>query len=303
MTHLIVWYGHVTTRPRAVAKGVLLALPGMAWLLLLLLLPALALVPLAFLSTNRYGQVEWDWTLDNAWRVLGYTQTFGWTGDYLKVLGRSLLVAAVTTALCLALAYPLSFWIAGKPRRSRYLWLALIVVPICTNVVIRTYAWRLILEGNMPLAMAAQKLGLLDPHRGLYPSAFAVYVGMATTFLPFAVLPVYTNVERLDWSIVEACKDLYASKVRIFVHAILPQTLPGLAVAVLLTFVPAMGMFVVPDLLGGGKFDLVGNVIERQFKSSRNWPLGAALSLTLMSLTLAGVMMAWRFGRKAEAKN
>lgn len=302
MPRAIVWYGHITTRPRAVALGFAVGGLGLAWLLVFLILPATALVPLAFSSTDNTGQVVWQPTLQNAWRVLGYTQTYEWTGDYVRILGRSLVVAGVTSAISIALAYPLSFWIASKPRRTRYLWLSLVVVPLCTNVVVRTYAWRLILHPAMPPAQLAAWLGLIDEHAGLYPSTFAVYLGMVTVLLPFAVLPLYTNVEKLDWSIVEAARDLGAGKARTFLHAVVPQTLPGLTVAVLLTFVPAMGMFVVPDLLGGGKFALVGNVIEQQFKQSRNWPLGAALSLTLMAMTLAVAMAAWRASRRVEAR-
>jgi spermidine/putrescine transport system permease protein len=293
----LVWYGQLTTRPRLMRLGLLLALPGLLWIALLLLLPLVALAVLAFLKRGHPHLVEWELTLANFWRVAGYSTLFGWTGDNLRILGRSVVVGGATTMACLLLAYPLAFWIASRPPRRRYLWLALVVVPLCTNVVIRAYAWMLLLAPSMPPARLAQWAGLIDPHAALYPSLLAVYLGMVTTFLPFSVLPIYTNVERLDWSIVEACRDLYAGRLRVFWHAILPQTLPGLAVAVVLTFVPAMGMFVVPDLLGGAKHDLVGNLIQRQFGSARNWPLGAALSLTLMAMTLVIVLLAWRAGQ------
>jgi spermidine/putrescine transport system permease protein len=120
---------------------------------------------------------------------------------------------------------------------------------------------------------------------------------MVSSFLPFAALPLYTSVERLDWSLVEAARDLYASRWREFRHAILPQTLPGLTVAVILTFIPAMGMFVVPDLLGGARTMLVGNVIQQQFGASRDWPFGAMISLGLMALTLAGLFLLRRYGK------
>lgn len=302
MSQLVVWYGQLTTRRRLAAQGALLAWPGVLWIALLLVLPTAALVALAFLTSGRYGRIEWTFTLDSFWRVLGYTSV-GWSADYLRILGRSLVIAFVTTVLSLALAYPVAFWIAAKPRASRYLWLSLVVVPICTNVVIRAYGWKVLFAPGLFLAQGLQAIGLLDKGMGLYPSSFAVYVGMVSTFLPFAVLPIYTNVEKLDWSLVEASRDLYASKWRVFTQAILPQTLPGLTVAVLLTFVPSMGMFVISDVLGLGKYDLVGNLVERQFKSARNWPLGAALSLTLMAMTLIVVLVAWRLGRRVEVKS
>jgi spermidine/putrescine transport system permease protein len=143
----------------------------------------------------------------------------------------------------------------------------------------------------MPLARIAQALGLVTPDRALYPSTFALYLGMVTNSLPFAVLPLYTNVEKLDWALVEASRDLYSSPPRVFAHAILPQTLPGLVAAVILTFIPDMGAFVIPDLLGGGKTWMLGNLIQHQFGVSRDFPFGAAISLVLTLLTLVGMMI------------
>ena len=207
--------------------------------------------------------------------------------------------AALALAISLK-AYPLAFFIATRPTRTRYLWLALVVIPLCTNLVIRTYAWMLLMSQQMPLAKLAVQLRWIPPDTGLYPSSGAVYVGMISSFLPFAVLPLYTSVERLDWSIVEAASDLYADRFRVFVHGILPQTLPGLTVAIILTFIPAMGVFVVSDLLGGAKYMLVGNLIQQQFGSSRDWPFGAAISLGLMLLTLAGLFVMRRHGREVH---
>jgi spermidine/putrescine transport system permease protein len=143
-------------------------------------------------------------------------------------------------------------------------------------------------------------MGLIPEGAPLYPNAFAVYLGMVSMFLPFVTLPLYASVERLDWSLVEAAQDLYASRVRVFTQAILPQTMPGLSVGIILTFVPAMGMFVVPDLLGGAKYMLVGNLIQQQFGTSRDWPFGAAISMGLMALTMIGLQIYRRKGREIE---
>jgi spermidine/putrescine transport system permease protein len=153
---------------------------------------------------------------------------------------------------------------------------------------------------DLPLAKLASSLHLVEAGSALYPSAFAVYLGMLSAFLPFVVLPLYSSVERMDMSLLEAAQDLYASRFRVFIHAILPQTLPGLTVSVILTFVPAMGMFVVPDILGGGKFLMVGNLIQQQFGSSRDWPYGAALSLVLVLLTLVGLRFYRRYGKGVD---
>jgi spermidine/putrescine transport system permease protein len=290
MRSLIVWYGELTTRRRLWVRGLVFLILGIAWLTVFLLLPSLVLMALGFAHRGAYGEVVWQFSLEN-YRRLGGFGLFDWSADYLLVLGRSVWVALVTTLAALLLAYPLAFFIASRPRRTRYLWLALVIIPFCTNLVIRTYAWMLLFSQQMPLARLAGQLGLIPANTGLYPSTAAVYVGMVSSFLPFAVLPLYTSVERMDWSIVEAAQDLYAGRLRVFFHAILPQTVPGLTVSIILTLIPAMGVFVVPDLLGGAKYMLVGNLIQQQFGSSRDWPFGAAVSLGLMVLTLIGLFV------------
>jgi len=167
-------------------------------------------------------------------------------------------------------------------------------------MVIRTYAWFLILAPELPLAKLASFFGFIPAGYPLYPNSFAVYLGMVSMYLPFVTLPLYASVERLDWALVEAAQDLYASKVRVFMQAILPQTLPGLSVGIILTFVPAMGMFVVPDLLGGSKYMLVGNLIQQQFGSSRDWPFGAAISMGLMVLTMISLQFYRRRSKEIE---
>ncbi len=286
----IIWYGHLTSRFRLRVAATALCILGAAWLLIFLVLPCFVLAALAFAQRGAYGEIDWSFSIENFKRLAGWG-VFGWSADYLRIFGRSALVASVTTAVCLGLAYTMAFFIASRPTRSRYLWLLLVIIPLCTNLVIRTYAWMLILAPQWPLAKLAAWLGAIDPGAGLYPSPMAVYIGMLTSALPFAVLPIYANVERIDWSLVDAARDLYASRVRIITHAILPQTMPGLYVAMILTFVPSMGMFVVPDLLGGGKYMLVGSLIQQQFDVSRDKPFGAAISMVLVVLTLLGLFL------------
>jgi spermidine/putrescine transport system permease protein len=257
-----------------------MALGAALWTTLLVVLPLLVMVALAFASRSEIGEVEWKFTFENFRRLAGYG-ILGWSPDYLFILARSVWVAFVTTLLCLALSYPLAFFIAGRSRATRAVLLGLVIVPFCTNLVVRTCGW-MVLFGLTPL------------EAGLYPGAFAVFVGMVTSELPFALLPLYAVVERLDWSLVEAAQDLYASRTRVFIHAILPQTLPGLAAATILTFIPTMGAFVVPDLLGGAKYWLVGNLIQQQFGEGRDLPFGAALCLALLLLTLAGLFLVRR---------
>ncbi|MFH1136483.1 MAG: ABC transporter permease [Pseudomonadota bacterium] len=296
---LVVYYGELTTRSSLAKRGLTFLGLGMLWLIVFLILPGLVLVIVSFAAKGTYSPLEWTFSLDNYQRLAGYS-FFGWTADYLRILWRSVVVAFVTTVLSVVLSYPLCFFIAGRPERSRFLWLTLVIIPFWTNMVIRTYAWFLILAPEWPFARIAQFFHLIGPGTALYPSAFAVYLGMVSMFLPFVALPLYASVERLDWALVEAAQDLYSSPTRVFTQAILPQTLPGLSVGVILTFVPAMGMFVVPDLLGGAKYMLVGNLIQQQFGSSRDWPFGAALSMALMVLTMVGLMLYRSKGKEIE---
>ena len=276
-------------------RSLFLAGPGTVWILALLIAPGAILLVYSFLSQGNFGQVQLPFTLKNYLRILGYGP-LGWTPVYWKVLWRSFLVALVTTGLCTLLAYPLAFFIAAHPPRQRNLLLAWVMLPFWTNLVIRTYAWMVILGPEAWPAKLAIALGIHPPHTALYPGAFAVYLGMVNAFLPYMVLPLYTAVERIDWSQAEAARDLYAGRWQVFLRILLPQTLPGLFAGVVLVGVPAFGMFVVPDLLGGSKSALIGNVIQQQFGASIDYPFGAALGFLVTGLTLA--VLYW-FGRYA----
>ena len=292
----MVRHGELTSAPGLRRRGLLLLAPGALWLLLFLVLPGVILGAVAFCARGADGQVEWTPSLGAFRRLAGYG-ILGWSPDYLWILVRSVVVAAVTTAGALALAYPLAFFVASRAPRWRPVWLGLLSVPLCTNVVVRTYAWELLLSPGLPPAQLAAWLGWIEPGRALYPSLAAVCLGMISNALPFAVLPLYTNVERLDRALLEAARDLYASPWRVFRHAVLPQTLPGLTVAAVLTFVPAVGMFVITDRLGGARHMVIGNLIQQQFGPARNYPFGAAVSLVLIALTLAGLALQRRRGR------
>jgi spermidine/putrescine transport system permease protein len=272
---------------------------GLLWLTLFLVLPSLLVGGMAFASRDAYGQMIWDFTLENFRRLAGFG-ALGWSLAYFYILARSLWLAAVVTFFSVGLAYPLAFFMADLGPRRRALALALVAIPLCTNLIIRTYAWELLLSPQLPLARLAALLGLVAPGEALYPGTLGVYLGMVSYSLPFAVLPLYTNVERLDWAQVEAARDLYASGRRVFLQVILPQTLPGLSAAVVLTFVPALGIFAIADRLGGASFMLVGNVIQQQFSASRDYPFGAALSLVLILLTLAGLYFYRRHNKSME---
>jgi spermidine/putrescine transport system permease protein len=241
------------------------------------------------LTKGDYGSIVWNFTWDNYGRLLGFN-LFGWSPDFIFILIRSFREAAITTIVCVFFSYPLSFYIASRKKPlTRFVWLTLLAIPFCTNIVIRTNAWQLLLDPSSPFVRIVAFFGLVEEGSPLYPGALAVYLGMISTFLPFTALPLYASIERMDWLLPQAAKDLYATNSKIFMSTIFPQTIHGLYAGVVITFVPAMAMYVVTDILGGAKYMLIGNLIQNQFSQSRDWPFGAALSFGLMLLTLISI--------------
>jgi spermidine/putrescine transport system permease protein len=287
--------GEVLNRVQVLARAALTAGPGVLWITVFLVIPSVILLAFSFLSRDDLGGVTQPFTPNNYVRFAGW-DILGFDPVYLQILGRTVLVSLVTTLFCVLLAYPVAFFIAAHGPKGRNTWLTLVIVSSWTNLVIRTYAWMIVFSPGTPVTEFARVLGLIKAGDGLYPSDFAVYWGMVNTYLPFMVLPLYTAVERVDWSLLEAAQDLYASKIQAFVQVLLPQTLPGLVAAIILTAIPALGMYVVPDLLGGAKVSLIGNSIAQQFGTSRDWPFGAAISFLVMGLTL---LVLYLYARRA----
>lgn len=257
--------------------------PGVLWLAAFLIVPSAIMFGYSLLTRTDLAQVGGPWTLENWGRVFGYDALFReWVPDNVRVLWRSLWMAAFSTLLCVLMGYPLAFFIARQGERRKNLLLLLLIIPFWTNFLIRVYAWIIILR---PF--------------DLVPSPLATFLGMVYAFLPFFVLPVYSSVEKVDWKLLEAAQDLGARPRRAFLAGVFPQTLPGLIAGILLTFIPAMGMFVVSDLLGGAKTALIGNLIQNQFGQAGDWPYGSALSFLLMGLVLLGL---WGYARAAGQK-
>lgn len=292
-----VFEGKLTTRRRMRKFGALLTGPGILWLLVFLLLPTIFLMVLTFAERGSYGSINWEFSFTNLKRLFGFS-SFGWSPDNLLILWRSLKIAVFTTVLCLVIGLPMAFWVANRGKSMRAFWFTLIMVPSCTNLVIRTSAWMILLGPEMFPAGIARFLGLLADSESLYPGSFAVYIGMVSAMLPFSVLPLYTSVERLDWGIVEAARDLYASPLRTFRHGILSQMMPGIVASVILTLVPSLGMYVISDLLGGGKYMLIGNLIQQQFGSASDWPFGAMLGVVLILTSVISLIIFQRIGGK-----
>jgi spermidine/putrescine transport system permease protein len=254
--------------------GWLLMAPLMLWVLAFVLAPALIMFVYSFWERTALGSPVPAFVLDN------YKNVFD--PVYLQIVIRSVIYAGITTVICLAAGYPVAYLIGRASPNWRNLLLMAVMVPFWTSFLIRTYAWVTILksEGLLNSLLVQMRL-ITEPLEMLYTPG-AVVLGLVYTFLPFMILPIYSSVEKLDGALIEAALDLGAGPLRAFSRVIVPLTSPGIAAGVLLVFVPALGIYAVNDILGGGRVDMIGNIIENQFKSARNWPFGAALGTTLL---------------------
>ena len=274
-----------------------LVAPGVIWIVVFLVAPAAYLMTIAFMTNGSYGLPEMPLTLAAFKQLAGYG-FLGWSPANLYVVARTLAQTVLATAAVILIAYPVAFYISRAPARLRPLMLLLVVVPSWTNQVIRAIGWMNILAPGTPMADLAAALGFISPHLGLYPSQFAVALGLVYNFLPFMVLPLYAVFERLDTAQIDAARDLGAGTWDAFRHGVLPQTLPGLAAGTVLVAIPAFGMYVIPELLGGGKNLMLGSLVARQFAAASNWPFGAAAALIMIVATLVGLMVLRRLGRR-----
>jgi spermidine/putrescine transport system permease protein len=218
--------------------------------------------------------------------------------EYLPAFANSLRYAAITTLLCIAIGYPIAYWISRFGGRRKILLLILVMLPFWTSYLIRAYAWMIILRDNGVLNGALQAVGLIDEPLLLLNTDFSVILGMTYGFLPFAILPLFVSIDRLDEHLVQAARDLYASGRGAFLHVTLPLTMPGIIAASLLTFIPAIGDYVTPDLLGGAQTTTAAKLVQTLFTSGRDWPYGSALGFLLMIVTLGGTLVALRSLRR-----
>ena len=235
-----------------------------------------------------YGGIQWSGTLANYISIADPL--------YLRIFWRSLWMAVLTTVVCLVLGFPLAYLIARAPHRWQGVLLLLVVIPFWTNFLVRTYAWMFILRSEGLLNTVLMELGMVERPLNLLFTDTAVVIGLVYGYLPFMVLPLYAALERLDPSLVEAAWDLYASPLRVFTRIVLPLAKPGVVAGCLLVFIPTVGAYVTPDLLGGARTMMIGNLIQHQYLVARDWPFGSALSFILMAGVLASVMYYLRSG-------
>ena len=263
--------------------------PGVIWLLLFFLVPVLTLVRASLSERpNRFLPSE----LTFSWDFANYSDALAKFGEQFQ---RSFVYAGIATALCIAIGYPLAYVIAFRGGRYKNLLLGLVVIPFFTTFLIRTIAWKTILGDEGVFVGLLRDLGLLGPTQGLLATPGAVIGGLTYNFLPFMVLPIYVSLEKIDRSLVDAAKDLYAPPSRAFWKVVLPLSLPGVFAGSLLTFIPASGDFINAEFLGSPNTRMIGNVVQNQFLVQLDYPTAAALSIMLMIVITAAVLLYARF--------
>jgi spermidine/putrescine transport system permease protein len=267
--------------------------PGVVALVLLFVAPLLIVGAYSLGRPDPAGGVSAGLTLSNYARVLDPL--------YLSVLLRSVLLAAATTVISLVLAFPAAWAIRGMDGRKRALLLALIILPSWMNLLVKNYAWIVLLRREGVINSALLGLGIVQEPLPLLFTTSAILVGLVHTYLPFMLLPLYAALDRMDWSLVEAARDLSAGPLQTFIRVVVPETRGGIAVGCTLVFVPALGAFVTPDLLGGPRSLMVGTLVESQVLQVRDWPFASAMAVTLMVVVVAALMLSRRaLAREAQ---
>ncbi|MBY8036431.1 spermidine/putrescine ABC transporter permease PotB [Vibrio fluvialis] len=262
------------------------------WLVLFVLLPNLMIIGTSFLTRDEANLIDLTFTFENYARLLDPL--------YAKVMMHSFYMAIVATILCLIIGYPFAYIVAKMPVKWRPIMLFLVIVPFWTNSLIRTYGLKIVLGTQGILNQALIGMGLIDSPLRLMYTETAVMIGLVYILLPFMILPLYSAIEKLDGTYIEAARDLGANKLQTLTKVILPLTMPGIIGGCLLVLLPALGMFYIADLLGGAKNLLIGNVIKSQVLNARDWPFGAATSI---ALTIAMAIMLYAYYRAGKLLN
>ena len=262
--------------------------PTTFWLMLFLVIPLALVVGISFLTRSGYGGVEMAFSLE------AYKQLF--SSEYVRIFGVSFRLSLETTVICLLIGYPFAYVIANSPKKVKPFLVLLLMLPFWINSMIRIYGWNTLLRSSGIINQVLLNLGIIKiPLEMLYTDG-AVLLGMVYDLLPFTVLPIYTSIEKLDPSLLEAASDLGAGRTHRFVRVILPLTMPGIFAGSIQTFIPSLGLFYISDMMGGAKTMYIGNLIKNQFMSARNWPMGAALAIVLILVTLVIMKLYTRVG-------
>lgn len=269
--------------------AIAMAGPVSLWMILFVALPMLFIIYISFMSRGVFGDVVYEFSTDSYKTLLD--------GVYFKVIVKSIRAAFITTVLCLLAGYPFAYYIAKQPKEKASKLIMLIMIPFWTNSLMRLNSWLLLFQTSGPVNSILQSTGIVDAPVGFVYTDGLVMLGMITNMLPFAVLPMYSSIEKLSKSLLEASADLGASRRETFFNITLPLTFPGIFSSIILVFIPSLGIYTVTDMLGGGKVLYIGNIIKNQFGAIRNWPLGAALSVLLIVITGLLIFIYTRFAK------
>ena len=279
---------------------VALLAPGILTIFCIGIMPLSIVLTYSFLEPGDYGGVSWTLSFDAYTQLLFeediFDETLSFTTDYLEIFFRSASLALFTTTACLLVGFPTAYFIATQPPARRNAWLFLITIPFWTNLLIRTYAMLLILRDQGVINLGLIEIGIIDKAIPILYTDFAVALGLVYAYLPFMVLPIFASLEKLDFRLVEASYDLYATRFRVLKRIIVPLAKPGIAAGCILVLIPSLGAFITPAILGGGKSLMIGNLIGLQFGQARNWPFGSAIALVLMLIVMLSLFAYLRFG-------
>ena len=271
----------------------LLLLPTTFWLFTFFIAPLFIVLAYSFLERGTYGGVVWRFSLES------FQRTFD--ALYFTTFLRSIYIAGVTTFFCLLLGFPLAYFIATRPPQRRGQLVLALMIPFWTNFLIRTYAWLTLLRTNTGLINTTlMSFGLIKDPLPLFGNDLAIVIGLVYGWLPDMVLPIYAALDRLDVSLLEAASDLYAPGRKVFWRVIWPLSLPGVVAGSMLVFIPSLGAYVTPAILGGGKSLMIGNIISNQFLTAHDWPFGSALSIVMMLIMIIGTLIYFRSTREEK---
>lgn len=276
-------------RKKNLAPAAATAGPVSIWMIIFVMLPLIYVFVISFMTRDPYGGIDPKFTFEN------YTEML--QPLYIKVIIKSFKLAFITTAICLVVGYPMAYWIAGKPPKLAAKLLMLVMIPYWTSSLVRLYSANLLAMPNGFLNMALLKLHIISEPLDILYSDTMVLIGLLIACLPFSVLPLYSSIEKLDKSLIEASKDLGANSVQTFLRITVPQTMPGIVGCIILVFIPSLGMYYVPEVLGGGKVMLIGTLVKNQFLVTKNWPFGASMAILLIFITLAILWIYTRFNK------
>lgn len=285
----------------------LLLAPALAVLIFAASGPLLIVLVYSFLTPGDYGGIVWQFSTDAWFNVVAevdfFTDELGWADAHLSIFWRSIKLSLMTALLTFIFGFPTAYFIATRPKNKRDFWMLLIIIPFWTNLLIRTFAIMELIRAEGTVNTLLLWTGIVDEPVQMLFTEFAILLGMAYVYLPLMVLPIYASLERFDFTLVEAGYDLYATRWRVLKRVIFPLAKPGVIAGSILVFVPSLGAYVTPRVLGGGKQLMLGNLIELQFGAGRNWPLGAALSLTLLAIVMVALILYVRAAGNEEVRH